>query len=1097
MNNEIPSLSEQLPLIEALAEQVNNQGYAGLYDISLILIDTLHTLTGQAESSTKSELPALLNNWATLVNSYQQHDVNAIDGILLILRHPDLNLPFEEEDFATFAVLLAEDLAAKAPVIELTEVVATKTTAIIDSDAVIEDNEPAPTLSPEAQELIELLDTEAGLLNYRFLAVAFDEPSTARTEHLQQASEELGRMANAAKMVGFDALGLVCEQVNANIALFIQDIDSFNETKRELLLNWVSLVKDYLTVFYKKNAGAKILTQMALPDWLYPLSNEASALLSLSMQVKGFGAESSVESNREKIATDEDVSLVLPDDVNKELLDLLLQELPTYSQQFSESIHNLHTGGSSKDIDVAQRIAHTIKGSANTVGIKGIAVLTHQIEDILMACAKAHKKPNRALLDTLINASDCLEAMCESLLGMGEAPRDARAVLQEVLDWANQIDKQGIQDDAEAPSVRLEQTSNEVQSQANATYDTKPAANIDKKDAEPAATQTTMVRVPTDQIENLFRLSSESIILNGQIYERQRRLKAQLQAMEEEFALLQQLGAELEQVIDLKDLSGRSLVNTGKGFDALEMDQYSELHTASRRMVEAAVDAREISVDMKKELEYMNEVLEYQQRLVINTQEAVMQTRFVPVGSIVLRLQRGLRQTCRLTGKEGELTFIGENLLIDGDTLNALIEPLMHLLRNAVDHGLEEEQERIALGKPRIGQIRIEFDREGNSILIRCSDDGRGLDFDSIRRTAEQRGDIKEGETVSEEELKRLILRPNFSTRNQLTQTSGRGVGMDVVNFQVLSLGGNLTLHSKYREGLTVELRVPLPLSRSHALLAYAGSYKVAISSRGLTQILYSGVGELKTISNEEVLILGEEIYPVVKLEDLLHVVDRRKAKRQHGAVLLVQNDHKITAVLVSAITDSREVVIKNLGYYMRKIHGFVGATILGDGSVTPVLDIPELLRAPQQGRTAAPHSTNIEDTSTPREKLPLILIVDDSLSQRRALEHILLDAGFKIHSARDGIEAAEWLANVKPDVVITDLEMPRMNGIELASHIRTQAQIKNLPIIMITSRTTLKHKQMAEEAGINFYLTKPVQDDELLTKIQSLLNKQHVAEVV
>jgi chemosensory pili system protein ChpA (sensor histidine kinase/response regulator) len=1098
MSNEIPSLSEQLPHIQALTEQVNNQGYAGLYDISLILIDALHTLTGQAESSVKSDLPALLSNWATLVKSYQQHDVNAINGMLLVLRHPDLNLPFEEEDFATFAVLLAEDLAAKDPVIELSKFVATETEPTLEPDTAIEDNEPIPILSPVAQELIELLDTEAGLLNYRFLAVAFDEPSTARAKHLQQASEELERMANAAKMVGFDALGLVCEQVNANVALFTQDIDNFNETKRELLLNWVSLVKGYLSTFYQKNVGAKILKQMALPDWAYPLSSEASVLLLPSMQVKGFGAESVEENNREKIATAEDVSLVLPDDVNKELLDLLLQELPTYSQQFSESIHNLHIGGSSKDIDVAQRIAHTIKGSANTVGIKGIAVLTHQIEDILMACAKAHKKPNRALLDTLINASDCLEAMCESLLGMGEAPRDARAVLQEVLDWANQIDKQGIQDDAQAPAIRLEQTANEVQSEPSATYDTKPAAtNVVKKNAEPAATQTAMVRVPTDQIENLFRLSSESIILNGQIYERQRRLKAQLQFMEEQFALLQQLGAELEQVIDLKDLSGRAMVNTGKDFDTLEMDQYNELHTASRRMVETAVDAREISVDMKKELEYMNEVLEYQQRLVINTQEAVMQTRFVPVGSIVLRLQRGLRQTCRLTGKEGELTFVGENLLIDGDTLNALVEPLMHLLRNAVDHGLEEEQERNALGKPRVGQIRIEFDREGNSILVRCSDDGRGLDFDGIRRTAEQRDYIKEGEIVGEEELKRLILRPNFSTRNQLTQTSGRGVGMDAVNFQVLSLGGNLTLHSKYREGLIVELRVPLPLSRSHALLAYAGSYKVAISSRGLTQILYSGVGELKTISHEEMLIIGEEIYPVVKLEDLLHIVDRRKEKRQHGAVLLVQNDNKITAVLVSSITDSREVVIKNIGYYMRKIHGFVGATILGDGSVTPVLDIPELLRAPQQGHTSTPHSTNTEDSGTPRTKLPLILIVDDSLSQRRALEHILLDAGFKIHSARDGIEAAEWLANVRPDVVITDLEMPRMNGIELTSHIRTQAQIKNLPIIMITSRTTLKHKQMAEEAGIDFYLTKPVQDDELLNKIQSLLNKQPVAEVV
>jgi chemosensory pili system protein ChpA (sensor histidine kinase/response regulator) len=238
--------------------------------------------------------------------------------------------------------------------------------------------------------------------------------------------------------------------------------------------------------------------------------------------------------------------------------------------------------------------------------------------------------------------------------------------------------------------------------------------------------------------------------------------------------------------------------------------------------------------------------------------------------------------------------------------------------------------------------------------------------------------------------------------------------------------------------------------------------------------------------------MLGDDIYPVVSLEDLLHVVDRRKEKRSHGAVLLVQNEHKITAVLVNAITDSREVVIKNLGYYIRKIHGFVGATILGDGSVTPVLDLPELLRAPI--RTKA----NIHIETTERvdtgSGLPKILIVDDSLSQRRALQQILMDAGFRVQAVRDGIEAVEWMLTSKPNVVITDLEMPRMNGIELASHIRAHANIRDIPIIMITSRSTQKHRQMAEEAGVNFYLIKPVQDDDLLTKIQMLIDKQHTA---
>ena len=1122
--NGLSSPSDYIAIIENLANQANEAGYPTLYDVSLIIVGALHELSQKGDTvALNSDLPSLLNRWSTLIDAYQQNAQSAVDGIMTVLCHPDLNIPLDEDDFSVFATLLAEELVANnisqhtetTTFDEVVTLQAVESPSFFDEDELLtlqvvdtpspESNDEAITsiktateiadedekpLSAMAQELVELLDTEASLLNYRFLAIPFDGSPLEKEEHLELASEELERLINASKMVGFDGLSQVCTHVNTNISLFLQAINSFNIEKRDLFIDWISHVKDYLLAFSKKGAGKQLLAHMANPNWAQPLTAEASALLLPQMQVTGLSEATAEEEVHEKLATDDDVSLALPDDVNKELLDLLLQELPSYTQQFSEAIQRLHTGGSSKDIDVAQRIAHTIKGSGNTVGIKGVAVLTHQIEDILMACAKAHKLPGVALINTLINASDCLEAMCESLLGFGEPPADARAILQEVLDWAYRIAKNGIEEaNSQDAPIKHEAAAK------SSTDDSAAQPQKDTKTEQTESTQVAMVRVPTDQIENLFRLSSESIILNGQIYERQRRLKNQLQTMESQFTLLQQLGADLEQLIDLKDLSGRSLVTASKDFDALEMDQYNELHTASRRMVEAAVDAREISVDMKKELEYMNEVLEYQQRLVINTQEAVMQTRFVPVGSIILRLQRGLRQTCRLTGKQGELTFSGERLLIDGDTLSALVEPLMHLLRNAVDHGLEGTEERIALGKPTVGQIVIEFDREGNSILVRCRDDGRGLDFEAIRQTAKKRGDFQAGDIISEEELKHLILRPNFSTRNQLTQTSGRGVGMDVVNFQVLSLGGSLSLQSVRGQGLTVELRIPLPLSRSHALIAYAASYKVAISSKGLTQVIYSGIGELTTISNEQVLIVGDDIYPVVRLEDLLHVVDRRKERRSHSAVLLVQNGNKITAVLVNTIIDSREVVIKNLGYYMKKIHGFVGATILGDGSVTPVLDIPELLRAPIRANVTT--HTNVAERIDSGSNLPKILIVDDSLSQRRALQQILTDAGFRVQAVRDGIEAVEWLANSKPDIVITDLEMPRMNGIELASHIRSHANIRDLPIIMVTSRSTQKHRQMAEEAGIDFYLIKPVQDDDLLSKIQILLDKQRTAVAV
>ncbi|MDD1617508.1 MAG: Hpt domain-containing protein, partial [Methylococcaceae bacterium] len=511
-----------IAVIEELANQADAEGYTALQSVSLLLIEALHELSQNTPLTVTSDLPALLDNWATLINAYRQNSLAAIDGIMNIMRHPDLDIPLEEDDFATFKTLLIEELSAKnAEPHDFSS--AADESNILNATVIEEDIEIVEPLSAMAQELVELLDTEAGLLNYRFLAVSFDEPIAKLTEHLQLASEELERLTNASTMVGFEGLSEAGKQVNANIFLYLQHIDGFTVDKRDLLIDWVSEVKAYLLAFSKKGAGEQLLAQMRDANWIQPLTPEASAALLPQMQVKGLNAASAEEDNRETVATDDHISLVLPDDVNKELLDLLLQELPIYTQQFSEAIQRLQSGGgSSKDIDVAQRIAHTIKGSANTVGIKGIAVLTHQIEDILMACAKAHKQPGAALMNTLINASDCLEAQCESLLGLGEPPQDAREVLQEVLDWANEITKNGIQDtdNQQAPVKQPSPVMTEVVESSDRDSAPQTPKETSTEKAEPA--QVAMVRVPTDQIENLFRLSSESIILNGQIYERQR-----------------------------------------------------------------------------------------------------------------------------------------------------------------------------------------------------------------------------------------------------------------------------------------------------------------------------------------------------------------------------------------------------------------------------------------------------------------------------------------------------------------------------------------------------------------------------------------------
>jgi chemotaxis protein histidine kinase CheA/AmiR/NasT family two-component response regulator len=1056
------SLEHLIEVIGQLAENAASQGYFGLQDLNLLLSEVLHEQSNESPLDTDEGLLSRLNAWPALVDNYCNGMAQSAEALIHCLRYPALSMPLGDDEFA----MLQDQLISENPTLGLA-------LELADADETTGGEDSIPgAVSPAAQELVNLLLIQSGQVRSNLEAITIDDKESL-LNGLQGACEELERLANVSKTAGFEGLAIISEHVVFNIQEFIGQIGSFTLARHRLLLDWIAQVQEYLPVFNESSSGQLIVASLTDDEWAVPMCPEDLITILLQIRSESALVDEQAGPNRMEVATDDDVSLELPGDVNHELLELLLQELPIYTQQFSEAIQRILAGGGQQDLELAQRVAHTLKGSANTVGIKGIAVLTHQLEDILLACANEHKLPSRGLANSLIAASDCLENMSEALLNGRPAPNDAKAVLQDVLNWANRIDKTGL------PDADSEEGTSEQPVELSEQAPSNDAASASQA-------QSSMVRVSHEQLEDLFRLSGESIILNSQASESMRRMKKQLQAMKVQFTLLQELGAELEQLIDLKDLTGRSFAAVESGFDALEMDQYNELHSASRRMAEAAIDAREISLDVSKDLDRVNEILEFQQRMVVDAQEVVMQTRLVSVSTIAPRLQRSLRQTCRMTGKECNLTLLGDNILIDGDILNALVDPMMHILRNAVDHGIESAAERTVQGKPTTGNLSFTFDRQGNNILVRCQDDGRGLDYGAIRAAAESRGLLKPGQSVTEEELKALILRPNFSSRTTSTQTSGRGVGMDVVRAQIINMGGTLNLQSRQGQGMTIELRVPLPLSMTYALLTYVGRYQVAIANKGILQIIYSAEGEVVHTGDKEVLVMDGVTYPAVRLIDLLHIPDHRKVPRPYSAILLVQGENQETAVLIDAIYDSVNAVIKGMGKYLGKIPGFIGATILGDGTIIPVLDIPELIRVPTRKNAGEFAVQMVEDE--PSARLPTILVVDDSLSQRRALEQLLSDAGYRVRTARDGIEATEILANFRPDVILTDLEMPRMNGIELTSYIRNHASIKAIPVIMITSRTTQKHRKMAEDAGVDSYITKPVREESLLGEMQALM---------
>ncbi|HYN54774.1 MAG TPA: response regulator, partial [Methylotenera sp.] len=796
---------------------------------------------------------------------------------------------------------------------------------------------------------------------------------------------------------------------------------------------------------------------------------------------------------RQTQATPDDVSMAVPEDINLDLLNALLQELPVQMGAFTGAVQRIAAGkGALIDLEDAKRAAHTLKGAANTVGVRGIANLTHHLEDILIALAKQGVMPNRTLAAVMLNAGDCLETMTEALLGMGSEPEDALQVLQGVLDWANRIDHEGVSEaEVELNSPDL------ANSDVATSYAATKVALDDNEDSSLASQAATpMLRVPASVVDEVLRLSGEMIISNGQLQERLRQARKQSKIVNNQHVLFQQLTAELENLVDIRGASAR-LHGGGNqtDFDPLEFEHYSELHTITGRLLKAAAEGREMSAESEATLLGLNEVLEGQHRLHIESQNAVMRTRMVAVNTIFSRLQRSVRQTCRLLDKQVELRLTGAQTFVDSNVLSNLVDPLMHVLRNAIDHGIESEQVRRQHGKNAVGRIDLSFGREGNYLVVRCKDDGAGLNLDAIKATALAQTMISADDILTDEEMGRLILAPGFSTRNEATQVSGRGIGMDVVYSHVLEMKGSISLHTEQDRGLNVELRIPATLISTHGLLVRLRDKLLAVSSRGVEDIHYISPDQIKLVGNGYTYHSQGQVYEVINLEVLLNLpVDRRQQHRSGFPALIVRLDSgALRVILVQEVTDSRDLVVKSLGRYVPKARGVIGATILDDGSVAPVLDMPELLRNLgrfEQGRFERSDQDQAFTAKREQGKATskrLALVIDDSLTARRAAESVMRNAGYEVHTAMDGVEAINIMGKKVPDIILVDMEMPRMNGLEFTTHIRAQESTSKVPVIMISSRSTEKHRQQADAAGVNLYLTKPFNGDLLVQQVVAL----------
>ena len=560
--------------------------------------------------------------------------------------------------------------------------------------------------------------------------------------------------------------------------------------------------------------------------------------------------------------------------------------------------------------------------------------------------------------------------------------------------------------------------------------------------------------------------------------------------------LVRQRVLEIEKLVMLHGLSLiQAESKEDESFDPLELDRYNELHGFTRSLVEVTADAREMTDNLESSVSNLRNEVEQQANINKELQYQVTATRLAPVSVLSGRLIRNVRQTCLQTGKQADLVITGGEIQVDGDVINKLADPLLHLLRNAVDHGIELPEVRVAAGKPLEGIINLNFSRQGSGIIVTIKDDGKGLDFDRIRSKAIELKLITAEQELTRHELARLVLLPGFSTREQVSEISGRGVGMDVVATRLLDLKGSVELDSEPGHGCEIKLRFQASLVTQHILLVESGQQLFAIPIHYIKEAVPGGLGQISKFSiTEWQFTMRDETFRVRELTPLTGYPSPPPSNERYAAMpkVLIHTQDGIMAVLMDRIIASRSVMIKTMGKYLSRVHGVSGVTFLGDGTIVPLLNIPELLAAPISVTAAA-----AELAAAARRRARRILVVDDSLSVRKALMQLLHDAAFEVKGAGDGMEAIREIESFKPLLVCTDLEMPNMNGLELTQHLRLEEPTRHLPVIMITSRSMDKHREQAMRAGVDIYVTKPYTDADLLQHVHSALQSGAVREEV
>jgi chemosensory pili system protein ChpA (sensor histidine kinase/response regulator) len=809
------------------------------------------------------------------------------------------------------------------------------------------------------------------------------------------------------------------------------------------------------------------------------------------------------------------------DEVPDEILEFFQPEAEEHLQVVSDCLISLEANNNPEEINKLFRAIHTIKGSASQVGLRRLGGIAHRVEDLIGRLRDGEIEPSPAVVDLCLESVDVLKkTLHRQWADEAEMRTGVDSLLGRIAEFAPLEPEEGEQ------RMAAERPAGAGEKGAPAQVPA-PAKKLVKQIA--AASAAKSVRIALARLDRMMNTVGELVINRTRMVGRVGELEKLVDTLSFSKERLQGKVAEFQDKYEFNRISPsrqatpwnpasapKLLSSAAAGetsfwseFSELEMDRYDDVNILSRSMAEISADVNEVLSQLEGFIGRVEGDIDEFTKLAHHLQDEITAARMVPIGTLYSRLSRAVRDAAKSTNKEVELELTGSETELDNNIIQQISDPLVHLVRNSVAHGIELSSDRAAVNKPATGKIMLRAYHRGNHIYIEVEDDGRGIDYHRVKKSAIERGlvSVETADRLTERDLREMLFHPGFSTAPVKTELAGRGVGLDVVRANLSALNGEIEIQSVAGRGTKFTLKVPLTLIISPALFVRCGSTNFAVPLAVVDEIRRLRADEIEDVGGKLLTKVRDVVTEVVRLDAYLGLPPLEPVNGFFRMVVANAGNHQI-GLVVEEVLGKDEIVIKSLGEYLRRVKLFPGTTIAPDGSLILLIDLNRMVAAepsehrPLQAnasaaRIFAPGSAAVARGTIPSEAIDrveqerVIVVADDSISVRKFVGRMLEKNGYRVKLAADGLEAAELISQHGCHLVITDLEMPRMTGYELMVQLRQSPSTRRIPVMVVTSRAGAKHRDRAMKEGASAFLTKPVQEDQLIAAVEQLMGTE------